>query len=73
MMLRLQNYHFTIQYKKREKLFVADTLSLAALSDGSHFPSRKQEYYIFLMDLAQMDLSPTFTSLVQLIRSERRL
>ena len=35
MMMRLQNYHFTVQYKKGKELFVADTLSRAALSDES--------------------------------------
>ena len=55
MMLRLQNYHFTVQYKKGKELFVADTLSRAALSDVH---GMTQEYDVFRVDLAQMDLSP---------------
>ena len=55
MMLRLQNYHFTVQYKKGKELFVADTLSRAALSDES---GMTQEYDVFRVDLTQMDLSP---------------
>ena len=59
MMLRLQNYHFTVQYKKRKELFVADTLSRAPLTDGPQSPSRMtQEYDVFRVDLTQMDLSP---------------
>ena len=55
MMLRLQNYHFTVQYKKGKELFVADTLSRAARRDGS---GMTQEYDVFRVDLTQMDLSP---------------
>ena len=59
MMLRLQNYHFTVQYKKGKEFFVADTLSRAALSDGPESPSgMTQEYDVFRMDLTHMDLSP---------------
>ena len=39
MMLRLQNYHFTVQYKKGKDLLVADTLPCAPLMDGSQSPS----------------------------------
>ena len=57
MMLRLQNYHFTVQYKKGKELFVADTLSRAPLTDGPQSPSRMtQEYNVFRVDLTQMDL-----------------
>ena len=64
MMLRLQNYHFTVQYKKGKELFVADTLSRAALSDGHESPSgRTQEYDVFRVDLTQMDLSPNLVKL----------
>ena len=55
MMSRLQNYHFTVQYKKGKELFVADTLSRAALRDGS---GMTQEHHVFRVDLTQMDLSP---------------
>ena len=52
MMLRLQNYHFTVQYKKGKDLLVADTLSRAPLTDGSQSPSRMtQEYHVFRVDL----------------------
>ena len=54
-MSRLQNYHFTVQYKKGKGLLVADTLSRAALSDG---PGMTQDYDVFRVDLTQMDLSP---------------
>ena len=58
-MLRLQNYHFTVQYKKRKELLVADNLSRAALSDGPEWPSgMMQEYDVFRVDLTHMDLSP---------------
>ena len=58
MMLRLQNYHFTVQYKKRKELLVADYLSCAALSDGPESPSgMMQEYDVFRVDLTHMDLS----------------
>ena len=59
MMLRLQNYLFTVQYKKGKDLLVADNLSRAPLTDGSQSPSRMtQEYDVFRVDLTQMDLSP---------------
>ena len=58
-MLRLQNYHFTVQYKKGKELLLADTLSRASLPDGSQSSSRMtQEYDVFRVDLTQMDLSP---------------
>ena len=38
MMLRLQNYHFTVQYKKGKDLLMADTLSRVPLTDGSQVP-----------------------------------
>ena len=57
MMLRLQNYHFTIQYKNRKKRFVADTLSRSAPSDGTESPSA-MTHDVFRVDLTQMGLSP---------------
>ncbi|PFX13729.1 Retrovirus-related Pol polyprotein [Stylophora pistillata] len=58
MMLRLQNYQFTVQYMKGKELFVADTLSCAPLSGGTHSPSRMmQDYDVFRVNLIQMDLS----------------
>ena len=45
--------------RKGEDLFVADTLSRAALSDGPESPSgMTQEYDVIRVDLTQMDLSP---------------
>ena len=59
MMLTLQNYHFTVQYKKGKELFVADILSRAPLSDGPQSSSRMtQEHAVFRVDLTQTDLSP---------------
>ena len=55
-MLRLQNYHFTVQYKKGKELFVADTLSCVALSYGPESPpGMMQEYDVFRVDLTQID------------------
>ena len=47
-------------YKKGKELFVADTLSRTALSD---LPGMMQEYDVFCVDLAQMDLSPNLVKL----------
>ncbi|PFX22499.1 Receptor-type tyrosine-protein phosphatase F [Stylophora pistillata] len=59
MMLRLQNYEFTVQYKKGKELFVADTLSRASLNGGTQSPSRMtQDCDVFRVNLTQMDLSP---------------
>ena len=58
MMLRLQNYHFTVQYKKGKELFVVDTLSRAALGDGS---GMTQEYDVFRVDLTQTVTKPCQT------------
>ena len=60
MMLRLQNYHLTVRYKKGKELFVADTLSCAALSDG---PRMMQEYNVFRVVLTWLDLSPNLVKL----------
>ena len=53
----LQN--FTVQYKEGKELFVADTLSRAALSGRPESPSgMTQECDVFRVDLTHMDLSP---------------
>ena len=68
MMLRLQNYHFTVQYKKGKELFVADTLSRAPLSDGTQSPSRMtQKYAVFHLDLSPNLIKP---SIMNQIREE---
>ena len=58
MMLRLLNYHFTVQYKKGKELFVADTLSRAPLADGPQSSRMTQEYDLFRVDFTQMNPSP---------------
>ena len=57
MMLKLQRYQFTVRYKKGKELYVADTLSRAAVAD--QLPATaKQEYEVFRLEIAEMDLEP---------------
>ena len=56
MMLKMQNYQFTVCYKKEKELFVADTLSRAATSVHTDTtPTATQECKVFHAELAQMD------------------
>ena len=57
MMLKLQRYQFTVRYKKGKELYVADTLSCAAVADQPS-PTAKQEYQVFRLEIAEMDLEP---------------
>ena len=59
MMLKLQKYQFTVRYKKGRELFVADTLSRAAVGQGVQSPlTIMQECEVFRLELAQIDLTP---------------
>ena len=51
MMLKLQRYQFTVRYKKGKELYVADTLSRAAVTD-QHSSAAKQEYEVFRVEIA---------------------
>jgi len=66
MMLRFQNYHFTVQYKKGKELFVADTVSRAALSYGPESPSgMTQDYIVFCVVPHRYTCHQTLSNLVQ--------
>ena len=65
MMLKLQKYQFTVRYKKGKELYVADTLSRAAVrpshatvTDPDHTFAGKQECEVFRLELEEMDLTP---------------
>ena len=57
MMLKLQRYQFTVQYKKGKELYVADTLSHAAVTVQPS-STAKQECKVFRLEIAEMDLKP---------------
>ena len=57
MMLKLQRYQFTVRYKKGKELYVADTLSRAAVT-GHPSSTAKQECEVFRLEIAEMDLEP---------------
>ena len=57
MMLKLQRYQFTVRYKKGKELYVADTLSRAAVTDQPS-STAKQECEVFRLEIAEMDLEP---------------
>jgi len=57
MMLKLQRYQFSVRYKKGKELYVADTLSRAAIT-GQPSSTAKQECEVFRLEIAEMDLEP---------------
>ena len=57
MMLKLQRYQFIVRYKKGKELYVADTLSRAAVT-GQPPSTAKQECVVFRLEIAEMDLEP---------------
>ena len=56
MMLKLQQYQFTVSYKKGKGLYVADTLSSTATNNPTS--TGTQEHWVFRLELAGMDLNP---------------
>ena len=58
MMLKLQRYQFSVRYKKGKELYVADTLSRAPVADDPSAPDAKQEYEVFRLEIAEMDIEP---------------
>ena len=58
MMLKLQRYQFTVRYKKGKELYVADTLSRAAVTD-QHSSAAKQEYEEFRVEIAATNKTRT--------------
>ena len=57
MMLKLQRYQYTVQYKKGKELYVADNFSRAAVTDQPS-STAKQECEVFRLEIAEMDLEP---------------
>ncbi|CAB4002062.1 Hypothetical predicted protein [Paramuricea clavata] len=65
MMLKLQQYHFSVQYKKGKEMYIADTLSRAALTNPTAMGTGEE---VFRMELSSMDLKPPNLSNVTLER-----
>ena len=59
MMLKLQRYQFSVRYKKGKELYVADTLSRAPVADYPSAANAKQEYEVFRLEIAEMDIEPS--------------
>ncbi len=59
MMMRLQRYSFTVKYKKGTSLYLADTLSRAALAHS--VSTTVSGYDVFRLDLAEIEESPRLT------------
>ncbi|XP_028394422.1 uncharacterized protein K02A2.6-like [Dendronephthya gigantea] len=55
-MLKLQQYHFSVKYKKGKEMYIADTLSRAALTNPTKMGTSDEE--VFRMELSSMDLRP---------------
>ena len=70
MMLTLQRYQLTVSHKKGKELYVADTLSRAALNDPTSIGVDQAE--VFRLELAEIDLKPSqlTADTLQRIRSE---
>ena len=70
MMLKLQRYQFTVSYKKGKELYVADTLSRAAVNDPTLVDIQQVE--VFRIELAEMNLKPSQVTAdtLQRIRTE---
>lgn len=58
MMLKLQTYQFSVLYKKGKELYVADTLSRPPVADYPSAAKAKQEYEMFRVEIAEMDIEP---------------
>ena len=58
MMLKLQRYQFSVRYKKGKELYVADTLSRAPVADYPSAANAKQEYEVFRLEIAEMNIEP---------------
>ena len=77
MMLKLQQYHFTVQYKKGMEMYIADTLSGASLPRPTE--AGTQEWDVFRIELATMDFKPltirtdTFLRLQQKTKKDETL
>ena len=58
-MLKLQRYQFTVRYKKGKELCVADTSTLSRAAVADQLPgTARQEYEVFRLEIAEMDLEP---------------
>ena len=57
MMLKLQRYQFIVRYKKGKGRYVAHTLSRTAVTDQPS-STANQEYEVFRLEIAEMDLEP---------------
>ena len=56
MMLKLQRYQFSVRYKKGKELYVADNLYRAPVADYPSAANAKQEYEVFRLEIAEMDI-----------------
>ena len=58
MMLKLQRHQFSVRYKKGKEVYVAETLSRAPVADYPSAANSKQEYEVFRLEIAEMDIEP---------------
>ena len=58
MMLKLQRYQFSVCYKTGKELYIADTLSRAPVADYPSAVNARQEYEVFWLEIAKMDIEP---------------
>lgn len=73
MMLKLQNYQFTVRYKKGKELFLADTLFQVVVSDHIQSPPTvTQECEVFHLEPAQMDFTPSCVTVDVMNQNKRR-
>ena len=71
-MLKLQKYQFSVRCKKGKELYVANTLSRPPVADYPSATNAKQEYEVFRVEIAEMDIEPNrvTTETMQRIKQE---
>lgn len=58
MILKQKRYQFSVRYKKGNELYVADTLPDTPVADYPSGATAKQEYEVFLSEIAEIDIEP---------------
>lgn len=72
MMLKLQRYQSSVQYKRGKKLYVTDTLARAPVADYPPVTNAKYEYEAFQLEIAEIDFEPNRITSETINKSKKR-